>query len=254
MIHLERRNTVTVLRLEHGKVSALDSELLGTLVDRLTEIEQAPYGPIVLTGTGTSFSAGVDLWRVLKEGDAYLDNFLPTITTALTRLFTVPRPVVAAVNGHAIAGGCVLVCACDYRIMAEGSGVIGVPELRVGVPFPGAAIEILRFATGGADLQQLVYLGRNYAAAEARELRLIDEVVAPDALLARACEVAEGLAAIPPRTFQLNKRQLRQASLDRIAWHASVTDTEFAQAWADPAIQAAVRAYMEATVRRRRDH
>ena len=78
------------------------------------------------------------------------------LSLAFGSVFTFRRPVVAAINGHAIAGGCVFACACDHRVMARGSGVIGLTELRVGVPFPTYAFEIVRFATAPEYLQELI--------------------------------------------------------------------------------------------------
>src|SRR5213079_1049385 len=121
-------------------------------------------------------------------------RFWPALRDLLETIFVFPRPVVAAANGHAIAGGCLLVAACDHRLMSGGR--IGVPELLVGVPFPLIALEILKFAAGG-DAQQLAYSGATLTPEDARAKGLIDEVIDADGLLARAREVAEQLAAIP---------------------------------------------------------
>src|SRR5262249_16205419 len=144
MIHKETFNDLVVLRLEHGKVSALDLDLLVTFRECLIELRGSRCRGVVLTGTGSSFSAGVDWRRVLEGGGEYLKKFVAALDAALQELFEFPRPVIAAVNGHAIAGGCIVVCACDYRIMADGNGRIGVTELLVGVPFPATPLEILR--------------------------------------------------------------------------------------------------------------
>ena len=125
-----------------------------------------------MTGRGNVFSAGVDLFKVLDGGGAYLDTFLPALHDALLRLFSLPRPVVAAINGHAIAGGCVLACTTDLRVMAEGDARIGMPEVRVGVPFPAAIFEFVRAAVGPRWLSEIVYLGRTYTPEAARQMRL----------------------------------------------------------------------------------
>ena len=129
--------------MAHGRVNALDSELSTALIDVLDDVERdTDIASVVLTGRGSAFSAGVDLIRMLDEPPSYLDRLLDELTKAMLRLYTFPRPVLAAVNGHAIAGGCILVCACDYRIMVEGDATIGVPELRVGVR-PASSIAAL---------------------------------------------------------------------------------------------------------------
>ncbi len=240
-----------MLRLSHGKVNAFDSELLGHLLERLDELERSAVRSLVITGNGSVFSAGVDLWRVLDGGADYLTQFVPLLARALERLFVFPRPVVAALNGHAIAGGCVLACACDYRIMAAGAGRIGVPELRVGVPFPAVALEILRSIAPSSLLRRLVFLGAMYEAGEAAERGLVDEAAPPESLLDRACEAAEGLAVIPADTFRVTKEQLRRPVLQRVAETAAAVDAEVTRIWASDEVMAAIRSHMERTVRGR---
>ena len=251
MIEREDRGAVAVLRLAHGKASALDAELLETLDRELRELEEARPDAVVLTGTGSIFSAGVDLFRVLDGGASYLAHFLPVLSRAVRRLFAFPRPVVAAVNGHAIAGGCILACACDLKVMAEGDARIGVPELRVGVPFPVAPLEVLRFAVPPQHLQKLAYAGRTYGAAEALDWGLIDELVPPERLLERALEMARELAAVPSASFELTKLQVRRPALDRIdALHAEL-EPRIAAQWASPAVQEHIRDYVDRTIGKR---
>ncbi len=248
MIHSERRGPVTILKMDHGKVNAIDVEFLQALADSLAEVEKAgPDGPVVLTGTGNIFSAGVDLFRLLKGGESYVDQLLQSLTESLLKLFTLPRPVVASINGHAIAGGCVLACACDYRIMAKGNATIGVPELRVGVPFPGVALEIMRFATSRERLQELLYLGKTYTPDEACQRGLVDEIVDAESLIDRACDVAESLAQIGVESFAVTKRQLRAPSVGRIAQHPR-DEPEVVQIWKAPETHAAIRSYLDATL------
>lgn len=252
MLHVEVADGVATLRLAHGKAQALDLELVGTFRDTLRRLaDDDAARALVVTGTGRIFCAGVDLFRLVREGPAYIDRFLPALVEAFRELFTFPRPVVAAVNGHAIAGGCVLACACDYRVMARGDATIGVPELKVGVPFPLLAIEILRFATSTAHLQELVYRGKTYRVEEAYERGLVDETVEGTDLLARAAQVAGDLASEPPARFRITKRQLRQPALERMETLAAETDAEVLVAWKDPDTLAAISAYLASLKRAR---
>jgi len=254
MIHREPHGPITVLRMDHGKANAMDVELLDGLSDALSEAETSDAEALVLTGTGRIFSAGVDLFRVLDGGAEYLGRFLPALSRALKDLFTFPRPVVAALNGHAIAGGCILAAACDLRLMAQGSdgsgGRIGVPELRVGVPFPTAALEILRFAIPRQHLQEVAYVGRTFSPDDALARGLVDELVDPDALIERALEAARSLAAIPTGTFQLSKRQLRRPTLERIAALEKEIDPEVDALWARPEIHQHIREYLDRTLKK----
>ena len=249
MIEREYRDDVVILRMMHGKANALDSELLREVRQALTEELQAPAKAMVLTGRDGMFSAGVDLFRILDGGVDYLADFLPALDAVLETLFFFPKPVVAAVNGHAIAGGAVLACAADRRLMTDGKGRIGVPELLVGVPFPARALETLRFALPPNVLQEAIYGGVTYRSDEALAKGFIDQVVPAADLLDEAVRVARELAAIPPRTFRATKSHVRQSVRDFLAAHGEAIDTEVVEVWASQEIQDVIRAYVDKTLK-----
>jgi len=156
---------------------------------------------------------------------------------------------VAAINGHAIAGGCVLACCADTRIMARGSGRIGVTEILVGVPFPPLAFEIMRFAVPARHLAELMLGGATYETGAALERGLIDDVTDAEALLADATAAAEKLAALSPPAFALTKRQLREGAVERLA-QAAATDKLATDIWAAPATLGYVRDYVARTLKK----
>ncbi len=257
MIHREDRDSVTVLRMEHGKANAVDTAPFADVTDALDTVEasfsSAPLRgdgarALVLTGTGSMFSAGVNLFRVLEDGAPYLAEFLPALSAMVRRLFTWPRPVVAAVNGHAIAGGCVLAAACDRRVMNRDKGKIGVTELMVGVPFPADALEALRFLLPERHVQSLAYSGRVLDAAEALEIGLVEETAGAGAVLDRACEAARRMAAIPADAFAISKRQIRRPALERMQALSAEIDDQVLEVWSRPETLAGIRAFMEQTV------
>ncbi len=257
MIHREDSGAVAVLRLEHGKANAIDVDLFADVNRALDDVcppggahetERSAARALVLTGTGSMFSAGVNLFRVLEGGTPYLAEFLPVLSATVRRLFTFPLPVVAAINGHAIAGGCILAAACDRRIMNQEIGKIGVTELLVGVPFPVAAFETLRFLLPERHVQSLVYSGRTVGADEALEIGLVDEIVEADAVLDQACRLARRMAAIPADAFAITKRQIRQPALDRMQAQAAETDARVLEVWSRPEILDGIRAFLDKTV------
>ena len=250
MIVRDDRGSIAVVRLAHGRVSALDAELCDALVAELADVREGEARALVITGTGSAFSAGVDLFRVTGGGEAYVRAFLPRMDALFRSVLTFPKPVVAAVNGHAIAGGCILAAACDHRVMARGNGRIGVPELQVGVPFPALPLAIVESRVAPTAIRALVFTGRTLLADEALDVGLVDEIGDADALLSQACAVAESLAAIPRVSFALTKRAFVQPVLDRVAALADV-DADVARAWSDPVIHAAIAAYLERTVGRK---
>ncbi len=250
MFDTERHGTTTLLRLAHGKASAMDFELLHALRLEFERLSSAPgVGAVVVTGSGSIFSAGVDLKRLLAGGRAYVERFLPEMDAAFLAVFGCDKPVVAAVNGHAIAGGCVLTCAADVRLMAAGPARIGLPELKVGVPFPPAVVEVLRFPLPPQQAQDLLLRGRLCGPEEALARGLVDEVVAPEQLLERALVIAAELSAGPAESFRLTKRALRGPTLERARAAAAATRAAIVEQWAGAEVQAAVRRYVETTLK-----
>ncbi len=239
---------IETLRIEHGKANALDVELCRGLDAALADAE-GREGPLVLTGTGSMFSAGVDLFRVVDGGRDYIAQFLPALSELFLRLFMLPRPVVAAINGHAIAGGCILACACDYRVMGEGKGRIGLPELAVGVPFPASAIELLRSVTDPVRLHEFLFIGKTYDAREAVAAGLVNEAVRLEEVLDRATAMARDLGSRPAASYRITKHFLRGPAAERI--RAAERDRgELIDAWAAPETLEAVRGYLARTLRK----
>jgi enoyl-CoA hydratase len=203
MLITEDRDDVAVLRIEHGRVGALDVELLDALTEAVTASDRA----LVVTGSGSAFSAGVDLRRILDGGRAYTEELLAALSRTFRAVFDHPRPTVAAVNGHAIAGGCVLALACDLRLMSGGR--IGLTELTVGVPFPTSALEIVRHALG-ARAGQVLLGAQTVDREQALALGMADELTEPGELLPRALALASELAARSPESYRLAKAHLHR--------------------------------------------
>lgn len=250
MIQVDDRDGVAVLRMVRGKGNALNTEFLEALVRALNEVEQSSAQAMVITGEGKIFCAGVDLPTVAAGGADYLQSFLPALTAFLRRLALFPRPVVAAVNGHAIAGGCIGVLACDYRVLAEGRGRLGLTELLVGVPFPTWALEIARFGLPDRSLQEVVYTGKTFLPDEALARGFVDEIVPAERLLDRAIQVARRFADVAPETFTLTKQHLRGPLVERADGRASRDDPDVLDIWAGPATAERMVEFVAKTVKR----
>jgi enoyl-CoA hydratase len=230
---------IAVLRMNHGPVNALDLEVLAALPGALAEVAGAPA--VVLTGAGRCFSAGVDLKRIVAGGPGYVADFLPALSTAALALFDHPRPTVAAVNGHALAGGCVLAAACDLRLMS--AGTIGLTELAAGVPFPTVPLEIMRHAAGPAADAMVLAAGTVDATA-AHATGLVHEVVAPEDLLAEAVRRAGRLATAPAEVYALSKTQLHRPARQRIDANRPLDDPRVLEVWSSAATHARLREFL----------
>jgi len=245
MIELTQRGGVAVMTMRHGKANALDIALCRDIVRHFAE---ASASAVVLTGQGHIFSAGVDLIQAAEGGAEYLREFLPVLSQAFAAVFFHPAPVVAAINGHAIAGGCVLAGAADRRMMAQ-AGRIGVTELLVGVPFPPIALEIMRHAVAPERFEDTILSGATFAPDDAVARGLVDEVVDPEALIKRAVLAAQTLAALSPPAFALSKRQLRAPAVERVAQARNI-DEEVTKLWCAEETLARVRDYVSRTFKK----
>ena len=250
MIAVEHQDGLAIVRMEHRKVNALDVEFCEELTGRLTELEAGPAAAVVLTGRGKVFSAGVDLLRILDGGAPYVRRFLPAFHRFFEVLFSFPKPLVAAINGHAIAGGCVLACTADRRIMERGAGRVGIPELRVGVPFPAAPVEIIRFAAPARHFPDLIYGGAVVESDEAIERGLVDEVVEPGRALERSLAVAADLASMGAAKFRLTKSQIRGPATERIESEHRRTAQAVEAIWCDDSTLAGISDYVSRTFKR----
>jgi enoyl-CoA hydratase len=251
MIELTHRGVVAVVTLIHGKANALDIEFCEAISAQFEALRKSAAQAVVLTGQGRMFSAGVDLRRLSQGGAGYVRSFLPALHRLYDTVFFFPKPVVAAVNGHAIAGGCVLQCCADKRIAAGGDSRIGVTELLVGVPFPALAFEIMRFATAPRYFADGILSGATFVPGVACDRGLVDEVVAPELLLDRAVDAAAMLAALSPPAFAQSKRQIRQSVADAMEQHGRRIDTVAQEIWTSTATLDRVRDYVARTLKKR---
>jgi enoyl-CoA hydratase len=250
MIESAMTEGIAVLTMQHGKANALDIEFCDALIDRFAELRTADANAIVLTGTGKIFSAGVDLKRLSHGGAPYVRDFLPSLHRLYETIFFHPKPVVAAINGHAIAGGCILAACADRRIMARDVGRMGVTELLVGVPFPALAFEILRFAVPARVLAEVTYSGATYPSDAALDSGWVDQIAEPAELMQHALAAAQELAEISPAAFAQTKAQMRASVAERFAVSGAVTDKAVAEIWCAAETLARVRGYVERTLKK----
>ena len=251
MIDVTRDGAVATVRMDHGAVNATDLELLEAIADTFRTVGADPaVGGIVLAGNDRAFSAGVDLKRILDGGEDYTRAFLDALTRAFLAPLRTTVPVVAAVTGHAVAGGAVLAAACDHAVMTDDARArIGLAELAVGVPFPTVAIELMRRRLG-RRLSEAVWLAGLFAPEDALARGFVDEVVASDTVVDRATEIATRLAALPAVTRRLTHEQLARDVEDRLGERARAWDARVADAWCSDEVRAAIQDYADRTLRR----
>ena len=217
MIDVVHQGPIAIVTLRRPPANAMNLELteeIATVFQRLGQ--DGSVRSVVLTGQGKSFCAGVDLKAVPDFDEAQQRRMVNALNRAFYGVYSCPVPVVGAVNGHAIAGGLVLALCCDWRIAVQTPFLAGLTEVRVGVPYPIAAMEVARQELRPDVARQLVLFGQNITATAAVDAGVFDEMVDPAALLERALAKAGEFAALPQSAFAGSKRQLRSRACEAI--------------------------------------
>jgi enoyl-CoA hydratase len=207
-----RQGSVTVVSVDRPPANAMNLALLGELVAMLQRLHEELPAAVVLTGREGCFSAGVDLKEAPGYDAAQQRRMVELINQLALLAYGLPCPLVCAISGHAIAGGLVLAVCGDHRV-ASTAGRYGLAEVKVGVPFPQAALGVVR-AELTAPAARVLALGSRLVDAEACvRLGAFDEALPPGGVLARALEVADELAHLPGAVYARTKAGLRGAAL-----------------------------------------
>ncbi len=203
---------IAVLALDRPPANALDLGLLRALVAAVARVAADPPKALVVAGREGFFSAGLDLKAVPSYGPEERRELVAGINAMVLGVYGLECPVVGAITGHAIAGGLVLALCTDVRV-ASRAGRYGLTEVKVGVPYPQAAIGVVRAELAPHAARMLALSNRLVDAGECLRLGVFDEVLDPPAVLARASEIAGELAGFSAQTYARTKRDLRRDSL-----------------------------------------
>jgi len=243
MIEIQTESNIATLILADGKVNAMNIEWCRLFSAKLAELENDDsVHAVVLTSGERVFSAGVDLKRVIAEDADYVQPFIDSLCKCFRDAFVFPKPMIVAINGHAIAGGCIVASCGDFRF-AHSRARIGLPELRVGVPLPAIAVEVVRRVATPVALQAMLNSGANYRDRVAVEVGLADEIVDKGSLMEKAIQHARRLADIPAATFRLMKQQIREPSLAQADRLEEKFGTQVREVWNSPEIRKMIEQY-----------
>ena len=214
-IHIEEAGDVAVVRIDRPPANAMDLDLLAEGHEVSKRLAASDPGAVVLVGRDRFFSAGLDLKAAPTLSPAAQRGTVDSINRLFSSWYAFPRPVVAAVNGHAVAGGLILALCADYRVCAT-EGQLGLTELRAGLPYPLAAISVVRAELSPTAARRLVLGASLVEPPEALALNVVDEVRPAEEVLPRAIEVATEMAALPRASYTIVKRQLRGPAIEAL--------------------------------------
>ena len=201
----------------------------------------ADAGAVLLTSSSPGiFSAGWDLTFLVTQERAAFDAFVDAYCDLVRHIFSFERPVVAALAGHAIAGGLIVAAAADERIAADGKWELGLSEVLLGVPVPACLLEVFRHAVGPRAMERLAATGENVSVERAREIGLVDRIVPAEQLAEEAFARARVLAGRPAAAHASIKSRSRAAALAR--FDQARGGDPFATFWYSDDAQSRIRA------------
>lgn len=220
---------ILIAHMDDGRANTLGDAMLQALGNLLDEAVR--HKALVLTGSDRFFSAGLDLPEVSQLDEPALQAFVWRLDDTYLRLMTLPIPTVAAINGHAIAGGLLLAFSCDTRLAAEGEYKVGINELNLGIPLPMVALEVARRAIPDRRFFQVVAQGMLTDPTTAEEMGLVQQLTST--LMEDALETARNLAQ-SPQAYASLKQHLLAPHLERIEQDREEVTGDFVTAWFTP--------------------
>jgi enoyl-CoA hydratase len=232
LVRIEEHGDVALVTIDRPPANAMDLELLEAGHAVLGELAARDPAAVVLAGREGCFSAGVDLKLAPTLDAAGQRAMIDGINRLFAGWYSYPRPVVAAVTGHAIAGGLILALCGDWRVAAT-EGKYGLTELRVGIGYPAVAMLGVRAELESAAARRLVLRADLLDPPAALAAGLFDELAEPDAVVPRALEVAAELAALPGGAYVTIKRQLRGDTIEAMRQVLDGEDPLSAAGWLD---------------------
>ena len=200
LVITERQDDLAILRLNSGVINPINSDLVDELANSLVDIRENARG-MALCGGSKFFSVGLDLPVLLKLDRAEMNIFWEKFNRLCLELLTMPIPTFCVLAGHAVAGGCILALACDYRYAISEKRQIGLNEIKLGVPVPYLADLILRDIVGQRYASQMMFSGEFMTFSDAKVIGLVDAICEPDELEAFSIERLSTLAKYENKAF-----------------------------------------------------
>ncbi len=208
MIRIEHHGEVAIVKLDRGVTNTIDLQLVEELSETLQGVTHDPGVHSLVLGSSNErfFSIGFDIPQLFGLARQDFKFFYQTFNRVCMDLYTLPKPTIAAITGHAIAGGCILALCCDYRFIAQGRKLMGLNEIRLGVPVPYLADCVLRHIVGVRYARDIMDIGEFYQPEESLQMGIVDQVLPLEQVLPKSIEKARLLGGSPQEAFAMIKR------------------------------------------------
>ena len=234
---------VSIVRLSKNVTNAIDLEMVRGLSQYLDEAkaDERIRGLVLASANHKFFSIGFDIPKLIGlERDDFME-FYRAFNRLCLALYAFPKPTAAAITGHAVAGGCIIAICCDYRFIAEGKKLMGLNEIKLGVPLPYPADCVLRQITADRSARKLVDTGDFFMPEQALRMGLVDEVVPIERVLPASVEKVMAIAASSLRAYGIMKRFRTGKILLQIEKDLVESETEFVEMWYSQEVRHALK-------------
>ncbi len=233
MIDTEQREQVAVVKLDRSVTNALNLQLLNELTAALQNVQDDGDVRSLVLGSSNEkfFSIGFDIPALFELTREDFTVFYRAFNRFCIDLYAFPKPAIAAIPGHAIAGGCILPLCCDYRFIAQGRKLMGLNEVKLGVPVPYPADRILREIVGVRVAREVVEVGEFYPSEDLLQMGLVDQVVPLEQVMTKSIEKAAALGALPQPAFVKIKQNRTEMVRAQILERLEEKERSFIECW-----------------------
>jgi len=233
LIRTEYRDKVAILKLNRGITNALNLKLVNQLAENLQKARDASnvYGLVLVSSNEKFFSIGFDIPELFELTRKDFQVFYRAFNRVCIDLYKLPKPTIAAITGHAIAGGCILTLCCDYRFIAEGRKLMGLNEIKLGIPVPYPGDCILQQLAGTRNAREIMGTGEFYHPEELLQAGIVDQVLSLKQVLPKSIEKAKLLGALPHKAFRMIKRNRVEMVEAQILTHLAEKEQFFIECW-----------------------
>lgn len=235
-ISVETLETLGIIRLENGVTNTISQQMVRDLHEAVNRFQDESHvrGLIITTNNEKFFSIGFDIPNLFDLSPKEFEGFYDSFNKFALDLFTLPKPTLAAIPGHAIAGGCILALCCDYRYIAEGRKLMGLNEIKLGVPVPFTVDCILRDLIGIQRGRDVLELGEFYPPEDLLRLGMVDQVMPVDQVLPAAIDKLNSLGNMPSQAYAIIKGNRTTPVKTQISDQYEEKKSQFIECWYSP--------------------
>lgn len=247
LVEKKAKGKVVILNLNRSVTNAINLELINEISELVSETkDDEDLAGIVLTSAGDKFfSIGFDIPALIGLSKKDFNEFYRAFNRLCIDLYTFPKPLVAAIRGHAVAGGCILTLCCDYRLIAEGRKLMGLNEIKLGVPLPYPADCILRQIVDDHAARRILDTGDFFPPEETLAMGLVDEVLPLDQVVGIAVEKVHSIVSCSLAAFTLIKRNRIENVVSEIRAGLTSREKTFIEMWYTEEAQEKLHAAVE---------